>query len=126
PAPIYFAHRILRALAEGRRAQRLFDLQPDAKSQVTVQYVEGKPTGCTKVVVSTRHNAHTRNGKKYTPNMVRDMIADTVASALPNVAPYRLPTRSALPNPCRFWLTCTGPEWSTSVKCKSFCRRLSR
>ena len=83
PAPIYFAHRILRALAEGRRAQRLFDLQPDAKSQVTVQYVDGKPTGCTKVVVSTQHNAHTRNGKKYTPNMVRDMISDTVASALP-------------------------------------------
>jgi S-adenosylmethionine synthetase len=84
PAPIYFAHRILRALAEGRRAQRLFDLQPDAKSQVTVQYVDGKPTGCTKVVVSTQHNAHTRNGKKYSPNMVRDMIADTVASALPD------------------------------------------
>ncbi len=83
PAPIYFAHRILRALAEGRRAHRLFDLQPDAKSQVTVQYVDGKPTGCTKVVVSTQHNAHTRNGKKYTPNMVRDMITDTVASALP-------------------------------------------
>jgi S-adenosylmethionine synthetase len=83
PAPIYFAHRILRALAEGRRAQRLFDLQPDAKSQVTVQYVDGKPIGCTKVVVSSQHNAHTRNGKKYTPNMVRDMIEDTVASALP-------------------------------------------
>jgi S-adenosylmethionine synthetase len=83
PAPIYFAHRILRALAEGRRAQRLFDLQPDAKSQVTVQYVDGKPIGCTKVVVSSQHNAHTRNGKKYTPNMVRDMIEDTVTSALP-------------------------------------------
>jgi S-adenosylmethionine synthetase len=83
PAPIYFAHRILRALAEGRRAQRLFDLQPDAKSQVTVQYVDGKPIRCTKVVVSSQHNAHTRNGKKYTPNMVRDMIEDTVTSALP-------------------------------------------
>ena len=83
PAPIYFAHRVLRVLAEGRRSQTLFDLQPDAKSQVTVQYVDGKPIGCTKVVVSTQHNAHTRNGKKYTPNMVRDMIADTIASALP-------------------------------------------
>jgi S-adenosylmethionine synthetase len=83
PAPIYFAHRVLRVLAEGRRSQKLFDLQPDAKSQVTVQYVDGKPIGCTKVVVSTQHNAHTRNGKKYTPTMVRDMIADTVASALP-------------------------------------------
>jgi S-adenosylmethionine synthetase len=83
PAPIYFAHRILRALAEKRRSQQLFDLQPDAKSQVTVQYVDCRPIGCTKVVVSTQHNARTRNGKKYTPNMVRDMIGDTIASALP-------------------------------------------
>ena len=56
----------------------MFDLQPDAKSQVTVQYVDGKPVGCTKVVVSTQHNAQTRNGKKYSPGMVKDMIADAV------------------------------------------------
>src|SRR5215213_9941651 len=73
PAPIYFAHRILRALAERRRAGRIFDLQPDAKSQVTVQYVDGKPIGCTKDVVSTQHNAETRNGKKYSPAMVKDL-----------------------------------------------------
>ena len=83
PAPIYFAHRILKVMAERRRSQQLFDLQPDAKSQVTVRYVGGKPVGCTKVVVSTQHHAHTRNGKKYTPGMVKEMIADTVASALP-------------------------------------------
>jgi S-adenosylmethionine synthetase len=38
PAPIYFAHKILKVLSERRRSQQLFDLQPDAKSQVTVQY----------------------------------------------------------------------------------------
>jgi S-adenosylmethionine synthetase len=84
PAPIFFAHKILKVLADKRRAGQLFDLQPDAKSQVTVKYVEGKPVGATKVVVSTQHNAQTRNGKKYTPGMVREMIADTVASALPD------------------------------------------
>ncbi len=83
PAPIYFAHKVLKVLAEQRRSGKLFDLQPDAKSQVTVQYVNGKPVGCTKVVVSTQHNATTRNGKKYTPSMVKDLIADAVASALP-------------------------------------------
>ena len=83
PAPIYFAHKILKVLSERRRSQQLFDLQPDLKSQVTVQYTDGRPVGCTKVVVSTQHNAQTRNGKKYTPNMVKEMIADTVASALP-------------------------------------------
>ena len=83
PAPIYFAHKILKVLSEKRRAKQLFDLQPDAKSQVTVQYVDGKPIGCTKVVVSTQHNAQNRNGKKYTPGMVKDLIGDAVASALP-------------------------------------------
>jgi len=83
PAPIYFAHKILKVLSDKRRAKQLFDLQPDAKSQVTVQYVDGKPIGCTKVVVSTQHNAQNRNGKKYTPGMVKDLIGEAVASALP-------------------------------------------
>jgi S-adenosylmethionine synthetase len=83
PAPIYFAHKILKVLSDKRRAGQLYDLQPDAKSQVTVQYVDGKPVGCTKVVVSTQHNEKSRNGKKYTPSIVKDLIADAVASALP-------------------------------------------
>ena len=56
----------------------MFDLQPDAKSQVTVRYVDGKPVGCTKVVVSTQHNEKSRNGKKYTPGMVKELIASAV------------------------------------------------
>ncbi len=83
PAPIYFAHKILKVLSDKRRSGALFDLQPDAKSQVTVKYVDGKPIGATKVVVSTQHNAQTRNGKKYTPGMVKEMISDAVESALP-------------------------------------------
>jgi S-adenosylmethionine synthetase len=83
PAPIFFAHRVLKVLSEKRRSGQLFDLQPDAKSQVTVQYVDGKAVGCTKVVVSTQHSAASRNGKKYTPSMVKDLISDSVASALP-------------------------------------------
>jgi len=84
PAPIYFAHKILKVLSEKRRSGALFDLQSDAKSQVTIKYVDGKPVGCTKVVVSTQHNAQNRNGKKYSPGMIRDMIEDTVVSALPS------------------------------------------
>jgi len=83
PAPIYFAHKILKVLSDKRRGGQLADLQPDAKSQVTVKYVGGKPVGCTKVVVSTQHNAENRNKKKYTPGMVKDMITDAVESALP-------------------------------------------
>jgi S-adenosylmethionine synthetase len=83
PAPIFFAHRILKALADKRHSQAIPDLQPDAKSQVTVKYVDGKAVGCTKVVVSTQHNEQSRNGKKYTPDMVKDLIDSTVTAALP-------------------------------------------
>ncbi len=83
PAPIYFAHKILKVLADKRRSGQLFDLQPDSKSQVTVRYVNGKPVGCTKVVVSTQHNAQSRNGKKYTPGLVKEMISTAVEAALP-------------------------------------------
>jgi len=83
PAPIFFAHKVLKVLSDKRRSQQLYDLQPDAKSQVTIRYLNGKPIGCTKVVISTQHNAETRNGQKYTPDLVREMITDAVASALP-------------------------------------------
>jgi S-adenosylmethionine synthetase len=83
PAPIYFAHKILKVLSEKRRSGQLHDLQPDSKSQVTVRYVNGKPVGCTKVVVSTQHMEKSRNGKKYTPALIKEMIADAVESALP-------------------------------------------
>ena len=83
PAPIYFAQKILKVLSDKRRSGQLVDLQPDAKSQVTVKYVNGKPVGCTKVVVSTQHSEANGNGQKYTPAMVREMITETVKSALP-------------------------------------------
>ncbi len=70
-------------LSDKRRSGQLFDLQPDAKSQVTVKYVDGQAVGCTKVVVSTQHNEKSRNGKKYSPSLIKDMIAHEVEAALP-------------------------------------------
>jgi S-adenosylmethionine synthetase len=57
PAPIHFAHLILRTISEMRRAgdPRVAGLEPDAKSQVTLRYVDGKPVGATSVVLSTQH-----------------------------------------------------------------------
>ncbi len=83
PAPIFFAHKVLKVLSDKRRSRELPDLQPDAKSQITVQYVNGKPVGCTKVVVSTQHNQRNSEGREYTPSMVKEMIAAAVAGALP-------------------------------------------
>jgi S-adenosylmethionine synthetase len=58
PAPIYYSHLILRRMSELRRAKDLTveGLQPDAKSQVTLKYIDGKPVGATSVVVSTQHD----------------------------------------------------------------------
>jgi S-adenosylmethionine synthetase len=57
PAPLYYAHTILRRVSELRRIKdkAVEGLLPDAKSQVTLRYVDGKPVGATSVVVSTQH-----------------------------------------------------------------------
>ncbi len=56
PLPIYYAHRIMQRQAEVRKDGRLSWLRPDAKSQLTVRYVDGKPVDIDTVVVSTQHN----------------------------------------------------------------------
>ena len=55
PAPIQYSHAILRNLAEARHAGDVAQLGPDAKSQLSVQYVDGKPVGVTSIVLSTQH-----------------------------------------------------------------------
>ncbi|MCE2692791.1 MAG: methionine adenosyltransferase [Verrucomicrobiaceae bacterium] len=58
PAPIMFAHRLGRELTRIRKAGKLAKwLRPDAKSQVSVEYVDGKPTRIVNVVISTQHTA---------------------------------------------------------------------
>ena len=56
PMPITLAHRLMKRQAEVRKNGKLKWLRPDAKSQVTVKYVDGKPTGIDAVVLSTQHN----------------------------------------------------------------------
>jgi len=58
PAPLYYAHRVLHTIRDLRRAgdKRVAGLQPDAKSQVTLRYVDGKPVGATSFVISTQHD----------------------------------------------------------------------
>jgi len=57
PAPIYYAHELLRTIRDLRRAgdPAVAGLLPDAKSQVTLRYVDGRPVGATSVVISTQH-----------------------------------------------------------------------
>ena len=55
PAPLFYSHKILKLLADARQAGKEPKLGPDAKSQVTVHYENGKPVGATQIVLSTQH-----------------------------------------------------------------------
>jgi S-adenosylmethionine synthetase len=79
PAPLYYAHEILRTVRDLRKAgdRAVAGLLPDAKSQVTLRYVDGKPVGATSVVVSTQHEA----GLEQTE--VKRLLWPLVESVLP-------------------------------------------
>jgi S-adenosylmethionine synthetase len=77
PAPIHYSHQILKVLAEARHSGAVKGLGPDAKSQLTVRYVNGKPVGCTSVVVSTQHDA------KLEQDEVRELVRPYVTKVLP-------------------------------------------
>ena len=56
PAPIYYSHKILELMAADRKSSKANKLEPDSKSQVTMQYENGKPAKVTSVVISTQHS----------------------------------------------------------------------
>jgi len=57
PAPIYYSHKILELMAADRKSGKANKLEPDSKSQVTIQYENGKPAKVTSVVISTQHSS---------------------------------------------------------------------
>jgi S-adenosylmethionine synthetase len=79
PAPIYYAHLILRHISELRRDgnEMVKGLLPDAKSQVTLKYIDGKPVGATSVVVSIQHE------EGMTAAQIKEMLNPLVKAALP-------------------------------------------
>ncbi len=56
PAPIHFSHRILRLMAEDRKSGKLKGIEPDSKSQITIEYKDGVPKDVKSVVISTQHS----------------------------------------------------------------------
>ena len=77
PATLYYSHRILQALSEGRRSGKFAGLEPDAKSQVSLEYKDGKPVRATSVVVSTQHNAGMEQAA------IRELVRGVVTDILP-------------------------------------------
>ncbi len=77
PAPIHYAHGILRSLAEARHSGAAPGLGPDAKSQVTLLYENGRPVRATSIVVSTQHAEHLEQAE------VREIVRPHVLNCLP-------------------------------------------
>jgi len=78
PAPIAYAHRILKDMSEARHSGRVAGLGPDAKSQISMRYENGQPVGVDSVVVSTQH------GESLTQADVREIVRPFVTAVLPN------------------------------------------
>ncbi|MGP0104524.1 methionine adenosyltransferase [Rhodoblastus sp.] len=80
PAPLHYAHKILESLATARKSGKgdAAKLGPDAKSQVTVKYVGGRPVGVTQIVLSTQHV-----DEDLTSEDVRRIVEPYIVAALP-------------------------------------------
>ena len=77
PLPIMLSHRLLEQLARLRKQKKLTYLRPDAKSQVTVEYVDGRPARVDTVVISTQHDPGASH-KRITRDMIQQVIKKVV------------------------------------------------
>ena len=83
PAPIYYAHRLVQRQSELRRDGRMPWLRPDAKSQVTMRYVDGKPHSIDTVVLSTQHDPSMSENKRMKPQAIEEVIETIIKPVLP-------------------------------------------
>ena len=77
PAPIHYSHKILRLMAEDRKSGKLKNIEPDSKSQVTFEYVDGKPSKVKSVVISSQHSTEVNQ------TQVRDLLRPYMIKSIP-------------------------------------------
>ena len=77
PAPIFYSHKILRLMAKDRKSGILTGIEPDSKSQVTMEYENGKPKKITSVVISTQHS------KELNQEKVKEIILPYINKSIP-------------------------------------------
>jgi S-adenosylmethionine synthetase len=78
PAPLFYSHKILKLLADARHSGKEKTLLPDAKSQVTLRYVNGKPVEATQIVLSTQHALESQTSVD-----IRKIVEPYIRTALP-------------------------------------------
>jgi len=77
PAPIYFSHKILKLMAEDRKSGKLKNIEPDNKSQITIEYKDGMPAAVKSVVISTQHSADVNQSQ------VRELVKPYIEKSIP-------------------------------------------
>ena len=80
PAPIYYSHKILELMAEDRKKGISKDLEPDSKSQVTMEYENGKPVKVKSLVISTQHSP--KVNQKKVKEIVRPYLEKSIPKKL--------------------------------------------
>ena len=77
PAPIHYSHRILRLMAEDRKSGKLNGIEPDSKSQITIEYKDGVPSKVRSVVISTQHS------KDVNLDKVKELVMPYIEKSIP-------------------------------------------
>ena len=108
PAPIHYSHKILRLMASDRKNGSLKGIEPDSKSQVTMQYIDGKPTKVTSVVVSTQHS------KDLNQKQVRDLVFPYIKKSIPEEFLKGLDDKEVYINPTGQFII-GGPDGDTGL-----------
>ena len=93
PAPIHYSHKILRLMAADRKSGKLKNIEPDSKSQITIEYKDGKPANVKSVVISTQHSADVDQSQ------VRKLVMPYIEKSIPKSLLNNLDDKEIYINP---------------------------
>ncbi len=93
PAPIHYSHKILRLMAADRKSGKLKNIEPDSKSQITIEYKDGKPSSVKSVVISTQHSPDVNQ------TQVRELVKPYIEKSIPKELLSSLDEKEIYVNP---------------------------
>ena len=108
PAPIHFSHKILMLMAKDRKKGLIDGIEPDSKSQVSMQYENDKPVKVTSVVISTQHS------KDLNQKKVKDLVMPYISKSIPEIFLKGLNEKDIYINPTGQFII-GGPDGDTGL-----------